>query len=357
MATKGLNKRTKAMILARQKKLQPRSNICIWCERRFLPNGLNQDRTVNFGPVERTKEHIIPGNIFGGLITLDLCKDCNDRFGSRMDHELTCDERVFMAAKDAGVNIKEYLKRYQSTRRSEDGRTFQSSHYSDGTDYITPKLDNLAALTVGAVDHKTHSSDLRNLRNRLKQKVLKKFKIRVLSQDQEARVTRLMGAIASHPNQVHMDSVLGEHFKPTALLPFEEIQLEGGPCGADWCIAKMLFETTASLMPAPFHGYLEPVQKYLRKFIVDGLASELSDSGTSILQSGNDQRSGLFHTIVITATQTSYEGEVRLFGGGWWRFSDKLTPVKAPPLHGFRLNVLNPFGSQEQEVSVQVTQL
>jgi ribonuclease HI len=55
------------MILAQQTTLPSRYNTCIWCGRRFLPNGSSQDRTVNFGPVERSEEHIIPANIYGGL--------------------------------------------------------------------------------------------------------------------------------------------------------------------------------------------------------------------------------------------------------------------------------------------------
>src|SRR5882762_4459501 len=70
------------MILAQQTKLPIRYGTCIWCNRRFLSNGLERDQTVTFGPVERSEEHIIPSNIYGGIITLDLCKSCNERFGS-----------------------------------------------------------------------------------------------------------------------------------------------------------------------------------------------------------------------------------------------------------------------------------
>ena len=58
------------MILAEQRTLPRKSGACIWCGRRFLPDGVKRD--VNFGPVERSKEHIIPESIFGQLITRDL---------------------------------------------------------------------------------------------------------------------------------------------------------------------------------------------------------------------------------------------------------------------------------------------
>jgi hypothetical protein len=344
------------MILARQKTLQPTSNTCIWCDRRFLPNGLKQDRTVNFGPVERTQEHIIPSNLFGRVITLDVCKCCNESFGSRMDHELTRDKRVHTAATEAGVRIREYRKRYRSIRQSEDGRKFESTH-CDGSDRIEPKLNDLARLSIGVVGGKVREVDLKNLKNRLVGKLRKKFMGHGLPSDWEDRVDLLMAAIRNSPDRLHYDSVLGERFNPTPLLPFEEIQTKSSPWIADWCVAKMMYETGACLMPMPFLDYLRPVQEHLRAFVRNGLSAKVCDRGTSILESGNDKQSGLKHSIVITATQTAYKSGVRLFGSAWWRFSASLKPIRPPARRGFRVEVANPLGREGEEVSVRVTEL
>jgi hypothetical protein len=273
-----------------------------------------------------------------------------------MDHELTRDKRVHDAAKAAGVHIRKYRKRYRSIRQSEDGRKFKSS-YGGGRARIEPRFKDLSRLSIGAVGGKVDEKDLKNLKNRLVEKVRNKFKGRALPADWADRVESLIAAIGSSPDRVHYDSVLGERFKPTPLLPFEKISTENSPWIADWCVAKMMFETVACLMPAPFLRYLKPVQEYYRRFVEDGLASELTDRGMSILESGIDEHSGLRHAIVITATQTDYKSEVRLFGAAWWRFSVSLDPIRPPPQQGFRVEVTNPFGKEEEEVLVHVTEL
>jgi hypothetical protein len=345
------------VILAQQTTLQFRYSTCIWCNRRFLPNGFKQDRTVNFGPVERSEEHIIPANIYGGVITLDLCKCCNERFGNRADYHLLRDERVFTAAIKAGVKSQDFLKRFSGSQESTDGLKKVEVTFQNGNYRITPGLNNLNRLSIGSVDGEIRECDLLNLKNRLTQKVRKKFKVSSLSPDQNNRVAQLVDSVAKSPAQVHYDEVLGEGFRPSALSPSIKAQIKSHPWITDWCIAKILFETTTALMPTPYPSFLKPVLEHFRKFVEAGLAAELGDCGKSIFKSGNDEQSASQHTILITATRTSYDSEVRLFGSAWWRFSCSLTPNKLPPQRGFRVEVVNPFGTQAEITSFKVTDL
>src|ERR1017187_3094115 len=127
--------------------------------------------------------------------------------------------------------------------------------------------------------------------------------------------------------------------------------------GTDWCVAKMLFTTTACMMPNPSFLYLQPVQNYLRTFVREGLAREYTGTGKSIFASGSDEQHSAKHSITISATQTRYKSVVRLFGSAWWRFSCDLKPVRAPLQKGFTIEMLNPFGSEGSMVLAKVTPL
>lgn len=344
------------MILAKQVTLEPRHRSCIWCERRFLPHGFKQDRTVDFGPVERSEEHIFPQNVFGRLVTLDLCKDCNDMFGSRVDHHLLRDERVITAAAKTGIDNKALLKRFHGNQSTHEGRKFQVT-LQNGNYRITPRFADLMQLSVGSVGGKILQNDLVALKHRLGQEIRRKMDVVKLPTEHELRIIQLIDAIAKNPDQVHYDPVLGEGFKPTALSTSIKVQMRSDPWITDWCVAKMLFTTTACMMPNPYFLYLQPVQNYLRTFVREGLAREYTGTGKSIFASGSDEQHAAKHSITISATQTRYKGVVRFFGSAWWRFSCDLKPVRAPLQKGFTIEMLNPFGSEDSMLLAKVMPL
>jgi len=119
---------------------------------------------------------------------------------------------------------------------------------------------------------------------------------------------------------------------------------------------RLRFSVAASLIPHPFLSYLQPVQKYLRDFVREGLAQEYTGTGKSIFRSGSDGLHAPKHSVVISATQRLYSGELRFFGSAWWRFSCPLTPgVRRPHDNGFRVEIVNSFATENAKNFVSVT--
>ena len=78
---------------------------CIWCIRPLNTSVADADDSA-------TKEHIFPENIFGFVITKNCCKDCNSRLGNAVDLKLLADERIILAAREAGIKETELLSQY-----------------------------------------------------------------------------------------------------------------------------------------------------------------------------------------------------------------------------------------------------
>lgn len=292
------------MIASQQVMLERRSNNCIWCRRMFLFKGKNLDESVNFGPVQRSNEHIIPANIGGVVVTPDLCKNCNDQFGRCMDFHLLRDERVVSAGVKAGLDYKDLVKSFRGTRHTRDGREFEGS-FQNGTFWVIPHLTDFQGLSVGSEDGKIRESDLRNLENRLTEKIKAKFNLNALTPELGFRIKRLIDSVATCAEQIHYDPVLREGFKPTKLSSSVKVQVKSDPWITDWCIAKMLFEATEAIMPASFLSYLKPVQAFLKNFVIEGMARHYDGAVTSCFTSSDEGAAGLWHSISCHLGQAS----------------------------------------------------
>ena len=343
------------MIPPKRYVLRKEHRNCVWCDRRFLPHGLKRDQTVTFGPVERSEDHIIPLCIGGNVITEDLCKHCNEAFGHQVDHHLLHDSRVLEAAERAGISNRELLKTFKGIQRAADGRKFQVT-CRHGEHRIKPRLEKLEALGIGAVDGRVVERDLDDLKYRLQQKVRRHLNQPTLATEHTQRIDALISALRRDPDVVHYDPILDEGFRAIVLEPWITVSMRTDPWVTDWCIAKILFATTVCLMPEPFLRFLTSVQNHLRSFVRDGLRSKPCGSGETILLSGQDSMIGRAHSVQIRATGKGYDGEVRLFGSAWWRFSCTFQSDRLPLDKGFAIEIANPLG-RGAEVSCRVHRL
>jgi hypothetical protein len=146
---------------------------CIWCGRRLVQSTFQVDCRETFGPRPRSDEHIIPENVFGKIITTDLCKCCNSHFGSICDHALVKDKEIVEAAKRAGVKETELWPQFDAIQRTPSGREIKIA-YSKGEFKPKPEFQSLEKLTVPIISGKLNEVDLKHFRARLVEKVRKK---------------------------------------------------------------------------------------------------------------------------------------------------------------------------------------
>src|SRR5207249_1457870 len=91
---------------------------CIWCGRRLVHRSYTVDCAEGFGPRPRSDEHIIPRMLFGKLITDDLCRCCNSRFGDGCDYVLAEDQRIVEAAQRVGVSIPDLWSCFEGVQHT-----------------------------------------------------------------------------------------------------------------------------------------------------------------------------------------------------------------------------------------------
>jgi len=116
-------------------RLRSQHHYCIWCGKEL-------------DAVGRADEHIIPENLFGNVITDDLCGRCNNRFGSELDHVFLKDGTTIATALQAGVEPAELLIRYRARQSNDAGLTIETS-VRDGISAVIPQLDRADGPLVG----------------------------------------------------------------------------------------------------------------------------------------------------------------------------------------------------------------
>jgi hypothetical protein len=139
--------------------LPTRYNKCIWCIRPLNASEIN----VSDSP---TDEHIFPVNIFGVVITRDCCKDCNSRLGNEIDIKLLADERILLAAREAGINENELLLKYSGTGSDSKGQQVQYT-VKQGKWRLEPNFHQ-QGFTIGLIDGKTFPKDVQNAKAKVR---------------------------------------------------------------------------------------------------------------------------------------------------------------------------------------------
>src|SRR5688572_16509784 len=107
-------------------RLPIKRHFCIWCGTE-LREGVRSD------------EHVIPDCLGGRLLSPDVCRECNSRFGAESDWKLLHDERIYHAAREAGLSHDELLRNYEGITTTNGGMRV-TLRVSDGVSRVVGGL-------------------------------------------------------------------------------------------------------------------------------------------------------------------------------------------------------------------------
>jgi hypothetical protein len=113
-----------------------------------------------------TKEDIFPKNIFGFVITKNCCKRCNSRLGNAVDLKLPADERIILAAREAGIKEAELLPQYSGVGLDSLNRQARYT-VKDGKHRFNPNFHQ-QGFSIGMIDGEVFPNDLQNAKAKMR---------------------------------------------------------------------------------------------------------------------------------------------------------------------------------------------
>jgi HNH endonuclease len=325
---------------------------CIWCGRRLVHRSLQVDCEDGFGPRPRSDEHIIPQMVFGKAITTDLCRCCNSRFGETVDHALAMDQRFVEAAQRIGISPKDLWTRFEGVQHSPDGKPVKTA-VKDGDFRPQAELRSLDALAITSTNGEVSDRDLPHLRARLIAKVRAKS-LGLPDERIVAEVDALLKRLRDSPGEVHYNPVIGEGFRSSPLDSRVVVTRESRPWETDWCLAKIVYELTRTVVSRDFQLYFKEVIATVRTFLERREFNPDGKKGVGIftfteLPSGQAARC---HTVEGRFDSHVFEWHLTFFGTACWSYRIEVTPIRAPA-GGQIVRILNPLEAGDATVTVE----
>lgn len=221
--------------------LPARYGKCIWCTRP-LDTALGE---VDASP---TDEHIFPQSIFGVVKTRDCCKGCNSRLGHTVDKLLLADERIFVAARDAGVATSELLSRFSGAGTDSLGRLMKYT-VKGGKWRLEPRL-SVEGFKIGLINGELFSQDLANAKAKMRRLVAADERLQLTSSEIDKEVDQLFQEFLSKPGR---GAVYSQRIRQgiQGVRGPTHIRLDGvyDPRQTERVIAKIAYETAMCLLP------------------------------------------------------------------------------------------------------------
>ena len=332
-------------------KLESANSQCIWCKRHLRGSSFVADCQEGFGPRPRSDEHIIPRSAFGRVITTDLCKCCNERFGGDLDHAFVRDARIVNAARLAGIPLPQLWTRFEGVQHTPDGKGYRT-FVKDGVFQPRSNLRSLEALTIASTDGKLPNADLPKLRARLIQKT--KRKALLLNESQiVAEVDSLIRQLTEAPEAECFNPVIGEGFRPSPLDRNVHVSWATQPWMTEWCLAKAVFELAETVLRADFRQYFAEAIAEVRRFIEERACSDDGKEGVGIftfveLPASEVRRS---HVIEARMTKSAFDWSLTFFGTAKWSYSRGVEPIRAPSTEQ-TIRIINPIEGPDATLAV-----
>jgi hypothetical protein len=332
--------------------LRQQYTVCIWCGKRLV--NYTPQEAGTFGPRPRSDEHVIPRNLFGRIMTTDLCAECNSEFGRICDKSLTNDPRIVTAAGKAGIKLTDLRQKFEGKQRTTTGGTARIL-YQDGRFVPLSQLAPAGPLMVPASEWSKRGSQTRGA---LIAKVRKKHLPLSVAQI-EAEVDELMRQVNATPSGRHYNSTIDEGFDLTVSTGPVEMRQKTSPWETEWCLAKIVFELSRLAWPTPYRQYCREVIDFFRRFIRNQAHNAQAGTGTGIFTFTElPAKPARKHEITSVIAPTCVRWELTFFGTARWSWGCELRPVAAPPGSGWRIVAENPFGSGNiDDASLECTPL
>lgn len=333
---------------------------CVWCGRRLVHESYEPCRNVNFGPVPRSREHIIPESLFGRIVTYDLCKLCNGMFGGICDFALLDDGRIVEAAQKAGFEFKDIKPSYTVTRETPTGKKVKTSFKEGVLHQCRQKFDD-GTFIIPFTDGKISDRDFEAAVQMLTKKVLAKGRPGLADRNVVALLARqFWERIRKAPNRLHTDLTLGESFGLTQLPSRGIVQGETNPWETDWCLAKSVFEFSSLLWPREYLQYCGPVLAEIRDFLANRHHDPVAGTGTGIFAFTDLQSMPVKQHEATCLLRPDYlSWELTYFGTASWKYERHFGPGpsgKVPPM-SYEIRIKNPFGADAPDATWNIREL
>jgi hypothetical protein len=287
-----------------------------------------------------TDEHIFPQSILGVVTMRDCCKHCNSRLGCAVDKLLLADERIVLAAREAGINEGELLSRFSGM--GFDSLNRPARYTVRGAEWRLEPDFQRQGFKIGMIGGKILHKDLQNAKGKMRRLVAADKTLQLSTLEVANAVDELFdaflaksGAEAVYSQKIRQGIRAGRG--PT------HIRLGGiyDPHGTERAIAKIAYETSVALLPLELFSKVRSVLDQLKGFVDHGAGPE------SMFSHGAAAAAGRWHAANVIVIGDSLQITVTLFGKETWTGGfNVLANAKPAPLDGFEVTLRSefPFG-------------
>lgn len=233
-------------------RLREKHHSCIWCGKVFWV-------------VVRSDEHVIPDCLQGRLRCPDVCKKCNSTFGSSSDWKLLNDERIYLAARDAGMSHDELISKYEAIATTAWGLKIKLA-VRDGVSRVVGGLGS-KPIYVGSDEHGHFlPKEIANLKALKKAEAARRFP-KIARGEIDREVDRIVDSLAGFPPGTKVSSaLLSDGFASDMTSSVVAFTRTYNEVDTDRAMAKSLFTILKSVLPrrleAPMANALGQVKRF-----------------------------------------------------------------------------------------------
>ena len=290
--------------------------------------------------------------VFGKVITTDLCRCCNSRFGAECDHALANDQRIVDAAQRVGISAKDLWSHFDGVQHTPDGKPVRTV-VRDGVFKLQSELKSLDALAVASTNGQVCERDLPHLRARLITKVRAKA-LKLPDEQIVSEIDALLKQLRDAPGEVHYNPVIGEGFRSSPLDSRVVVTRESRPWETDWCLAKIGYELTRTVVSRDFQLYFKEVIATVRTFLERRECNPDGKKGVGIFAFTElpSAQAARCHTVEGRFDSHVFEWHMTFFGTACWSYRIEVTPIRTPA-GGQVVRIVNPLESGDATVTVE----
>lgn len=258
-----------------------------------------------------TDEHIFPESILGVVEMRDCCKGCNNWLGSSVDKMLLADERIVLAAREAGIKPEELLSRFSGSGCDSLNRPVRYT-VKHGQWRLEPSFHK-QGFRIGMIQGKIFPEDLQNAKAKER---------RLVAADQAPQLST--PEIAKHVNELFdaslakcgTEAVYSQEIRQgiRAVPGPTHIKVVGSydPRGTERAIAKIAYETGVALLPPDLFAKVWSALERLKGFVEHG------EGTASIFAHGAAAAAQRWHAASVSVFGDSLLFTVTLFGKETW---------------------------------------
>jgi hypothetical protein len=284
-----------------------------------------------------TIEHIFPESLFGVVKTKECCATCNSSLGHKVDKRLLADERIVLAAREAGVKEGELLARFTGNGLDSLSRPAQYT-VKNGQWRLEPNF-HPQGFRIGMIEDRILPQDLENAKGKM-YALVRADKTLLLSPEETAEhVDKLFDTfLAKSGKEAIYSDKINQGLRGIAGPTHIKLDGENKPYETEWAIAKIAYETGILLLPPGLFAKVWSALDQLKRFVLQ------QEVGKSVFSYEPSMTAERWHSVNLSAGADSICFDVTLFGKATWRLAFTVLEKGVPArLDGFNLTLRNDF--------------